>query len=81
MVTDECSVQFEKILVVSLPSRTDRRDNMMLQASVSNMAIEFIDGVDGEQMPKKAVPMDDSEEYLGPANLGSWRAHMNAVHE
>ena len=67
--------------MVGLPSRTDRRDNMLLQAAISNIEIEFVDGVSGDDVLEKAVPMDESEEHLKAGNLGSWRAHMNAVAE
>ncbi len=73
--------QFQKIFVVGLPSRTDRRDNMQLQASISGLEIEFIDGVKGGDVSEKAVPTNEDGVQLSPAGIGSWRAHMNAVHE
>ncbi|KAK3295370.1 glycosyltransferase family 25 protein, partial [Chaetomium fimeti] len=72
---------FEKIFVVGLPSRTDRRDGMVLQASLSNMDIEFIDGVAGADVPDKAIPMAKDKGRLKDAPIGSWRAHMNAIRE
>ncbi|KAH6838472.1 glycosyltransferase family 25 protein [Chaetomium sp. MPI-CAGE-AT-0009] len=72
---------FEKIFVVGLPSRTDRRDGMVLQAALSNMDIEFIDGVAGADLPDKAIPMVKDQERLKDASIGSWRAHMNAIRE
>lgn len=74
-------LQFEKIFVVGLPSRTDRRDGMALQAALTNMEIEFIDGVAGADVPDKAVPMEKGKERLKDASIGSWRAHMNAIRE
>ncbi|KAK4238965.1 glycosyltransferase [Achaetomium macrosporum] len=72
---------FEKIFVVGLPSRTDRRDGMVLQAALSNMEIEFVDGVMGSEVPDKAIPMAKGRERLKDASIGSWRAHMNAIRE
>ncbi|KAK3302648.1 glycosyltransferase family 25 protein [Chaetomium strumarium] len=72
---------FEKIFVVGLPSRTDRRDGMVLQAALSNMSIEFIDGVVGSEVPDKAIPKAKGRERLKDASIGSWRAHMNAIRE
>ncbi|KAK4155737.1 glycosyltransferase [Chaetomidium leptoderma] len=72
---------FEKIFVVGLPSRTDRRDGMVLQAALSHMDIEFIDGVAGKDIPDKAIPMAKGKERLKDASIGSWRAHMNAIRE
>jgi hypothetical protein len=54
---------------------------MVLQAALSNMEIEFIDGVAGADVPDKAVPMAKDKERLKDASIGSWRAHMNAIRE
>ncbi|KAK3186261.1 hypothetical protein K4F52_005025 [Lecanicillium sp. MT-2017a] len=54
---------------------------MTLQASLSNIEIEFIDGVLGEDVSDKAIPTDGEHERLGDASIGSWRAHLNAVRE
>ncbi|KAK6958436.1 hypothetical protein Daesc_001237 [Daldinia eschscholtzii] len=74
-------VQFQEIFVVGLPSRTDRRDGMFLQAALSDMRIEFIDGVNGKDIPDKAIPTTFERERMNDASLGSWRAHMNAIQE
>ncbi|KND88357.1 hypothetical protein TOPH_06972 [Tolypocladium ophioglossoides CBS 100239] len=70
---------FEKILVVGLPSRTDRRDGMTLQAALSNLDIRFVDGVVGSNVLEKAVPKPQNKEHLRGPGLGSWRGHMNAI--
>jgi hypothetical protein len=54
---------------------------MSLQAALSDMQLEFIDGVMGQDVPDKAVPMAKDKERLRDASIGSWRAHMNAVRE
>ncbi len=55
---------------------------MVLQAALSDIQIEFIDGVQGKDVPDKAVPktLPDSKRP-SEANIGSWRAHMNAARE
>lgn len=73
--------QYEKIFVVGLPSRSDRRDTMVLQAALSDIQIEFIDGVMGKDVPNKAIPMERGKERQLNATIGSWRAHMNAIRE
>lgn len=78
---DNSTFGFEKIFVVGLPSRTDRRDGMVLQAAVSNIEVEFIDGVRGDDVPDKAIPSALGLERPPPGLLGSWRAHMNAIRE
>lgn len=54
---------------------------MVLAAAVSNLQIEFIDGVKGQDVPDKAIPIDKGGKRIGNASIGSWRAHMNAVQE
>ncbi|RAR07091.1 glycosyltransferase family 25 protein [Stemphylium lycopersici] len=58
---------FEKILVLNLPFRTDRRDAMSLSAAVSNIKIEFIEGVSGENINEKAYPAPESNRKLPAA--------------
>ncbi|KAI2470590.1 glycosyltransferase family 25 protein [Annulohypoxylon bovei var. microspora] len=73
---------FEKIFVIGLPSRTDRRDGMVLVAALSNLEIEFVDGVDGKDVPDKAL-LGSSQEFkrLDDPVIGAWRAHMNVIQE
>ncbi|KAH8682606.1 glycosyltransferase family 25 protein [Xylariales sp. PMI_506] len=72
---------FEKIFVVGMPSRTDRRDSMALAAALSNIDIEFIDGLKGESVPDKAIPARPGYTRLPEPVIGSWRGHMNAIQE
>ena len=74
-------LQFQKILVVSLPSRSDRRDGMVLNAALSNIQIEFIDGVLGQDVVDKAISTSPDHDRLKDPTIGSWRAHMNAIRE
>ncbi|KAI9800393.1 MAG: hypothetical protein M1825_004163 [Sarcosagium campestre] len=70
---------FEKIFVVSLPERSDRRDGISLQAGVSNMSVEFMDGRKGQDIADKALPDGVNREKF-PANpLGCWRGHMDTI--
>lgn len=78
---DTNALQFEKIFVVGLPSRSDRRDGMVLQAALSDMQIEFIDGVNAKDVPDKAIPSSPDHERLPDGPIGCWRAHMNAARE
>lgn len=71
-------VQFQNILVINLPSRTDRRDAMSLSAVVSNLQLNWIDGVSGDDVLEKALPPGD-HKFISPGSKGSWRAHMNAL--
>ncbi|KAM4060802.1 glycosyltransferase family 25 (LPS biosynthesis protein) domain-containing protein [Hirsutella rhossiliensis] len=79
---NNATLGFEKVFVVGLPSRTDRRDGMVLQAALSNIDIDFIDGVKDSDIPEKAIPKapENAHHIRGPA-LGSWRGHMNAIQQ
>jgi GR25 family glycosyltransferase involved in LPS biosynthesis len=64
-----------------LPTRSDRRDGTVLAAALSNIDIEFIDGVYGDKVPDKAIPNTDGQSRLPDPSIGSWRGHMNAIQE
>lgn len=67
--------------MVGLPTRTDRRDGIILQAALSDLHIEFVDGPYGKDVVDKAVPIAAGHDRLHDGPLGCWRAHMNAIHE
>ncbi|KAF2798796.1 glycosyltransferase family 25 protein [Melanomma pulvis-pyrius CBS 109.77] len=67
---------FERIFVASLPSRTDKRDTFAIAASLTGMTIEWADGVDGAQIPLKAIPDSWGKDETNNT-LGCWRVHMN----
>lgn len=73
-------IQFEKIFVVSLPERSDRRDSILLSAAVMNIDIEIIDAVRGEAVPEKVIPAKDYGRFM-QAEIGCWRSHMNIMQE
>ena len=49
-------MQFSRIFVVSLPERTDKRDALSTTASFTGISFDWVDGVDGEKIPGKAIP-------------------------
>jgi hypothetical protein len=71
--------QFQKIFVLNLPFRTDRRDAMSLSAAISNIKLEFVDGVTADSIKQSAYPPPDENLKLLPGIRGSWRTHMNAL--
>jgi hypothetical protein len=73
------SSEFEKILVLNLPFRTDRRDAISLAAGLSNIRLEFVDGVTGESIKQSAYPPPEENIKLSSGIRGSWRTHMNAL--
>jgi len=72
---------FDTIFVVSLPSRTDRRDAITLSAALSGFRVEFVDGLLGKDVTDKAIPSGKGQVRLSDASVGSWRGHMNAISE
>ena len=46
---------------------------------MSDIEIDFIDGVKGDEVPDKAIPKFKNRVKDG--EIGSWRAHMNAIQE
>ncbi|KAI8628537.1 hypothetical protein F5Y19DRAFT_465192 [Xylariaceae sp. FL1651] len=72
---------FEKVFVISLPSRTDRRDGMTLAAALSNIEFEFINGVDGSTIPDQALPQTSTHDRPSDPSVGAWRGHLNAIQE
>jgi hypothetical protein len=73
------ALKFGKVFVINLPSRTDHRDAMLVAATVSDIQLDWIDGVNGEQVSDRALPADTNRDVLGNGNVGSWRAHLNAL--
>ncbi|KAH7414363.1 hypothetical protein DE146DRAFT_640017 [Phaeosphaeria sp. MPI-PUGE-AT-0046c] len=70
---------FQKIFVLNLPFRTDRRDAMSLSAAISNIKLEYVDGVTGASIKQTAYPPPDENIKLLPGIRGSWRTHMDAL--
>lgn len=54
---------------------------MYLAAALSNIEIEFIDGLQGETVPDKAIPAGPEYTRLPEPVIGSWRGHLNAIQE
>ncbi|KAH8601933.1 hypothetical protein B0O99DRAFT_681043 [Bisporella sp. PMI_857] len=69
---------FEKIFVLNLPSRTDRRDALSLAAAFSKIKLDWINGVLGTEVAENALPPGE-RIGLSTGAKGSWRGHMNAI--
>ena len=68
---------FQKIFVISLPSRTDHRDVTSLAAASTGLEFEFVDGV--ADVSHRALPPGGENLGLTNGALGNWRAHMNVA--
>ena len=73
------ALQFQKVFVVNIPERTDRRDAMALAAALSEIDVTWVDGVMGADVTNKVLPADSFDKSISRGNKGSWRAHMNAL--
>jgi hypothetical protein len=51
-----CDIQFSRIFVVALPERSDKRDAISMSASLTGVKFDWVDGVNGDLIPEKAVP-------------------------
>lgn len=48
--------QFEKVIAVGLPERSDKRDALSLMASVTGFTLAWVEGVLGSSISEKAIP-------------------------
>ncbi|KIW50872.1 hypothetical protein PV05_09653 [Exophiala xenobiotica] len=67
---------FQEVYMISLPSRTDKRDAFAMQAALSGITYTQMDGVDGHDVPEKALPFTMEQSVNA---IGCWRAHLNAL--
>ncbi|KNG91381.1 LPS glycosyltransferase [Aspergillus nomiae NRRL 13137] len=72
---------FQKIFAIGFKERTDKHDAITLAASYTGLEVDWLEGVRAANIPPKAYPAVWTEEKHRdkPAELGSWRAHMNAL--
>jgi hypothetical protein len=73
------SFQFQKMFVIGLPSRTDRRDSMSLAAAYTGLEIEYVDGV--TDVENKTLPPGGLEGGPNAGSIRAWRAHMNLMRQ
>lgn len=67
---------FQEIFVISLPERTDKRDAIGLQASVTNLSLTYETGVYGADVLAEAKPYG---MHRSPGEVGCWRSHLNVM--
>ncbi|KPI36495.1 uncharacterized protein AB675_4323 [Cyphellophora attinorum] len=70
---------FQKIFVINLPARTDKKDTITLTSALTGFNVEWLPAVLAEEVSAKAAPPTWNYTLQTPGALGSWRAHMNAV--
>lgn len=48
--------KFEKVVVLGLQGRSDKRDAMVLSSSLTGFEVEFLDAMMGSEVSQKALP-------------------------
>ncbi|KAL2832903.1 hypothetical protein BDW59DRAFT_93893 [Aspergillus cavernicola] len=76
-ITNE-TLGVQKVFVVSLPSRLDKRDNIALGSSVSDFQFEWIDGITPDQINPKTYPYNWNYDHR-PVEYAARRAHVNGM--
>ena len=69
--------QFEKIFVLNLPSRSDRRDAMSLAASLTDIKVDYIDAI--SHADGVILPPGGADLRLNNETVNNWRTHLNAI--
>ena len=69
--------KFQKIFVIGLKSRTDRRDSMSLAAALTGIDVQYVDGITAVE--NKTLPPGGNERQLSREGIYSWRAHANVL--
>ncbi|OJJ47380.1 hypothetical protein ASPZODRAFT_1947666 [Penicilliopsis zonata CBS 506.65] len=69
---------FQKIFAINLPTRSDKRDNLILASALSNIHIEFVDGVTADEVNPASYPYNWHTEFT-QTEYGVRRAHINAM--
>lgn len=70
---------FEKIFVVNLPERTDKRDAMSLTAALTDIKLTWSSAMRGTSVPDKALPLGIDRATWRDGGIGSWRSQMNVI--
>ncbi|MCJ1350623.1 MAG: hypothetical protein MMC33_000604 [Icmadophila ericetorum] len=52
---------------------------MLVTAALTDIRLDWIDGVKGDDVLEKTLPPPATKANLPAGNIGSWRAHLNAI--
>lgn len=70
---------FEKIFVVNLPERTDKRDALTLVSTLTDIQLTWTSALRGTNVPDKALPLGVDRKGWRDGGIGSWRSQMNVI--
>ncbi|EGP84767.1 unnamed protein product [Zymoseptoria tritici ST99CH_1A5] len=77
--TMNATLGFEKIFIINLATRTDRRDAFTLAAAFVGLQVEAVDAA--TKVDDKAWPPGPEEYRPNPGGAGAWRSHMNVLRD
>ena len=80
-IVANATLGFQKIIVISLPERADRRDTLALIAAEQGVKIDWEDGIRGASISNKTIPAhwNTGQRKLNLGELGNWRSICNAL--
>ncbi|KAK8064441.1 glycosyltransferase family 25 protein, partial [Apiospora phragmitis] len=70
---------FEKVFVINLPDRTDKRDALSLVSTLTGIKLDWVRAIRGVDVPDKALPLGVDRQGWRDGGIGSWRSQMNAI--
>lgn len=70
---------FQRIFVINLPERTDKRDALSLVSSLTDIKLTWTSAIRGSNVPDKALPLGVDRKGWRDGGIGSWRSQMNVI--
>lgn len=70
---------FQKIFVINLPERTDKRDALSLASVLTDIKLTWTTAIRGSNVPDKALPLGVERKTWRDGGIGSWRSQMNVI--
>lgn len=70
---------FQKIFVINLPDRTDKRDALSLVSVLTDIKLTWTSAIRGSNVPDKALPLGVDRKTWRDGGIGSWRSQMNVI--
>lgn len=70
---------FQKVFVINLPERTDKRDALSLASVLTNIKLTWTSAIRGSIVPDKALPLGVDRKTWKDGGIGSWRSQMNVI--
>lgn len=70
---------FQKVFVINLPERTDKRDALSLASVLTDVKLTWTSAIRGSNVPDKALPLGVDRMTWRDGGIGSWRSQMNVI--